>query len=147
MHTREHSTGGCTVSPKLLCLRGRQQEPESRGGTMSKLKSPCLTACEMSCFLKTFSSLQAKGKVKGTWSLRHASLQSSSAPCGSANIWGAGNETEKKLQVVVPVLLQGEGAPSKCWVCMCHSAWLLLLPKSSTCLALPCTYTASALPR
>lgn len=27
-------------------------------------------------------------------------------PCGSANIWGVGNEMEKKLQVAVPMLLQ-----------------------------------------
>lgn len=33
-------------------------------------------------------------------------MQSSPTPCGSANIWGVGNEMEKKLQVVVPMLLQ-----------------------------------------
>jgi len=53
---------------------------------------------------------------------------------------------EKKLQVSVLMLLQGEGAPSKRWVCPCRSAWLVPLMKSSTRPALPCTCMASALP-
>lgn len=89
-----------------------------------------------SFFFKTSSSL--KEKVKETWFLHPASLQSSSTPRGPASLWGAGNEAEKKLQVIVPVLLQGKGAPLQV-LGLSGAVQPVPLPKPSTSLALPCT--------